>query len=304
MEADLIDALIVGMDMLIKKEFKKYQKRIFLVTDAGCPINKEDLSIVQEQFSKINIRLNIIGINFDEEDENKSKNFSNKSNIKIENENMLKQMINSVGGVIVPIHEAIEMMSYFRSKGVLQRTTFRGVLEISPHLKIPIWSYVKTMEQKFPRFEKISSISQQSANPGNMKVVKETTYHNINDPDNEVPSNEKIKGYKYGKTLVPFSSIDEQVLSYKAEKCLKLIGFTKSKKVPRFYFMGNTECMVPPPGDQNAAIAFSSLVHALLETDSVAIVRYVKRANSVPYLGVLCPLIFFFFCFIIFLNNF
>lgn len=46
--------------MLIKKEFKKYQKRIFLVTDAGCPINKEDLSIVQEQFSKINIRLNIM----------------------------------------------------------------------------------------------------------------------------------------------------------------------------------------------------------------------------------------------------
>lgn len=73
------------------------------------------------------------------------------------------------------------------------------------------------MEQKFPRLEKISSISQQcnlinyfkkvknlskAANPGNMKVVKETTYHNINDPDNEVPSNEKIKGYKYGKTLV------------------------------------------------------------------------------------------------------
>lgn len=36
------------------------------------------------------------------------------------------------------VHEAIEMMSYFRSKGVLQRTTFRGVLEISPHLKIPV----------------------------------------------------------------------------------------------------------------------------------------------------------------------
>jgi hypothetical protein len=41
-------------------------------------------------------------------------------------------------GVIVPISQAIEMLSFFRSKNVLQRTTFRGWFEVSPFLKIPV----------------------------------------------------------------------------------------------------------------------------------------------------------------------
>jgi hypothetical protein len=31
------------------------------------------------------------------------------------------------------------MMSYFRSKAVLQRTTFRGLLEVGKHLAIPVF---------------------------------------------------------------------------------------------------------------------------------------------------------------------
>jgi hypothetical protein len=48
-----------------------------------------------------------------------------------------------------------------------------------------------------------------------------------------VAPDEKVKGYKYGKTLVPFSMVDEAVLKYEAAKCLQLIGFTSAKNVPR-----------------------------------------------------------------------
>jgi len=53
--------------------------------------------------------------------------------------------------------------------------------------------------------------------------------------------------------------------------------------------MGNVEILVPPPEDKDAAVAISALVHALAETGSAAIVRYIKRANALPYLGCLLP---------------
>lgn len=117
-----------------------------------------------------------------------------------ENEGVLQDLCRNVRGVIVAVHEAIELMSYFRKKAVLQRTVFRGTLEISSHLQIPvsdnndrihtriittvvnammlkqntlciklnvdvyyhkIWSYVKTLEQKVPSLQKISAVALQ-----------------------------------------------------------------------------------------------------------------------------------------------
>lgn len=47
--------------MLIRKTAgKRYKKRIFLVTDAGCSVNQEDLEIISEQFLKIDARLNVM----------------------------------------------------------------------------------------------------------------------------------------------------------------------------------------------------------------------------------------------------
>jgi hypothetical protein len=47
--------------------------------------------------------------------------------------------------------------------------------------------------------------------------------------------------------------------------------------------------MVPLRGDNHGAVAMSALVRAMLVDRSVAIVRYVKKANSEPQLGVLIP---------------
>ncbi len=65
-----------------------------------------------------------------------------------------------------------------------------------------------------------------------MGVALERTYHSISDPDQEIPSDQRVKGYKYGKTLVPFSKVDESVLKYEANSCMKVIGFTSAKNVP------------------------------------------------------------------------
>eukprot|EP01117_Protostelium_nocturnum_P014755 TRINITY_DN5645_c0_g1_i1.p1 TRINITY_DN5645_c0_g1~~TRINITY_DN5645_c0_g1_i1.p1 ORF type:complete len:726 (-),score=197.55 TRINITY_DN5645_c0_g1_i1:67-2244(-) len=290
---DLLDALVVGMDLLVKRQQeepkKKCQKRIFVVTSAGDVINVEGLEMIVEKFTNMEAKLNVIGIDFDEEDEEGNVHPSqNKSELKIENESFLKDLTNRVGGVIVPVNQAIEMMSYFRSKAIVQRNSYQS-LEISPEMKISVCTYLRSYETKTPTMEKISTVSLESPHPGTMKAVTQRTYHTINDLDHTVEEEEKIKGYKYGKTLVPFAKIDESKLKYEADRCLKVIGFTNSKNVPRSHFMGTTEMVIPLPADEVAQVALSSLIHALAETESVAIVRYVKRANSIPHLGVLIP---------------
>jgi len=53
--------------------------------------------------------------------------------------------------------------------------------------------------------------------------------------------------------------------------------------------MANVECVGPLPGDEAAATALAAIAQAMKESNSVGIVRYVKRANSAPLLGVVTP---------------
>ena len=55
--------------------------------------------------------------------------------------------------------------------------------------------------------------------------------------------------------------------------------------------MKNCEVLVSKPGDEKAAIALSAFIHGMAETQSVAIVKYIKRKNSEPKLAVLVPAI-------------
>lgn len=55
------------------------------------------------------------------------------------------------------------------------------------------------------------------------------------------------------------------------------------------HFLGNVEVITALPGDEHAVVAASALIHALLETDRVAIVRFVKRNKAQPQIGVLMP---------------
>lgn len=49
------------MDLLFRKtEKKKYERRIFLVTDASGPCNQSDVHVVLEQFKKMDARLNVM----------------------------------------------------------------------------------------------------------------------------------------------------------------------------------------------------------------------------------------------------
>lgn len=49
--------------------------------------------------------------------------------------------------------------------------------------------------------------------------------------------------------------------------------------------------IVAEPGDFSAALSLSALIHACYDTAKVAVVRYVKRNNDRPLLGILIPVV-------------
>jgi hypothetical protein len=53
--------------------------------------------------------------------------------------------------------------------------------------------------------------------------------------------------------------------------------------------MSNVEIFLPPPGQREAAVAFEALAEQMQLRSTVGIVRFVKRRNTPPLLGVLHP---------------
>ncbi|EUB60985.1 ATP-dependent DNA helicase 2 subunit 2 [Echinococcus granulosus] len=105
-----------------------------------------------------------------------------------------------------------------------------------------------------------------------IEVTAVTTFHLHDEAQTEVSAAEIVSGYRYGTTLVPFTKEDKDKIKVESEKCLAVIGFTKSAN-----------------SRNSAAIAVSALVQALIELDSVALVRRVSSRLSAPVLGVMIP---------------
>eukprot|EP01091_Cochliopodium_minus_P020569 TRINITY_DN901_c1_g1_i1.p1 TRINITY_DN901_c1_g1~~TRINITY_DN901_c1_g1_i1.p1 ORF type:complete len:600 (+),score=299.96 TRINITY_DN901_c1_g1_i1:166-1800(+) len=117
----------------------------------------------------------------------------------------------------------------------------------------------------------------------------ERNYESVLESGVKIDKKNLSKGYKYGRSLIPFDFMDEKVLEYKSgEKGMWLIGFCDMNAVPRENFMGESEVIVG--NDEESNVGISSLIEAMIETKSLAIVRFIKRANAKVMLGVLIPI--------------
>ncbi|RDD39534.1 X-ray repair cross-complementing protein 5 [Trichoplax sp. H2] len=182
----------------------------------------------------------------------------------IAGESTLKKILEIVDGDSHSLRSALSTLSFFQKRSIKMTTVFRGPLEIGSKLKINTYAYIK--------------------------VKIERSYHLNDEDETEIERENLAKGYKYGKTIVPWLKIDEESMKLKAAKCLSVLGFTKSENVKRHWLMGDgVVVFMPAPNDEPAGVAFSALVQALYETDKVAVVRYVYRNNSQPKLGILFP---------------
>ncbi|TVU44219.1 hypothetical protein EJB05_03655 [Eragrostis curvula] len=285
----VLDAVVVGLDMLIRKfGDTKGRRRLCLITGAQHPLRdppegtKEDqVDTIADQMKKHDIKMECIvfrerGIHY--------------STVMEENDRLLYQFRDRSVAKVVQVDSPTSILGALRTRNVLPVTVFRGDLEVSSNLKIKVWVYKKTSEEKFPTLKKYSDEAPPSDKSATHEVKIDYEYKSVVEPDKVVPPDQRIKGYLYGPQVVPISSAEWEAVKFKPEKGVKLLGFTDRSSVLRHHFMKDVCSFIPEPGNTRAALAISSIARAMQQMNKVAIVRCVwKQGQGNVSFGVLTP---------------
>lgn len=294
---DFIDALVVALDhMNTKCSGRKMDQKVVLFSDLQHEFNTDKLDSIIDGMKRNNVKMIFVGPDIDSNDDESEVGGNHGPSGKPLSEQQrlgvgcMDRILEEVDGDGISIDEVLPMLSYFEIRRKKQVTTYRGTIDIGSELKINTYSYVKTKEERPASWKKLSALAENAANRDTLAVDIQRTYH-LNDADRtDVESENVAKAYRYGKTIVPMTAEDQKSMKLQTTKSCKVLGFTSCENVPRNLYTRDTcHILTPQPGDQHAAVAFSSLCHALAEKKMVAIVRYVARGNSDPKLGFLSP---------------
>ncbi|KAM9548730.1 X-ray repair cross-complementing protein 5 isoform 4-T4 [Guaruba guarouba] len=308
-QADFLDAIIVCMDLLQKQTVgKKYEKRhIELFTDLGSTVSEDQLEIIIANLKKTGISLQFfLPFPVDVDDEGGDTSASVHSHIHrnpfprkglteqqkegIDVVRKLMHALDEEGGLeeIYTFRESLERLSMFK-KIERRPMAWPCQLTIGSNLSIRIVAYKSVTEEKVKKVW--TTVDAKTLRKDD--VQKETVYCLNDDDETEVQKDDTIQGFRYGSDIVPFSKEDEEQMKYKTEaKCFSVLGFSRSSQIQRHCYMGNQVLKVfAAKDDENAAVAFSALVHALDELKVVAVVRYAYDRRSNPQIGAAFPYI-------------
>ncbi|KAJ0051662.1 hypothetical protein Pint_00251 [Pistacia integerrima] len=289
---DFIDAIVVGLDMLIKKyrETNKGKKRICLITDAVCPIKDPYEGTKEEQVSTIAVQMAAHGIKMENIIVRRSSCGNVNMRIIDENENLLNLFSEKSSSKTVYVDSPTSLLGALRTRNIAPVTIFRGDLELGQKMKIKVWVYKKTAEEKFPTLKKYSDKAPPTDKFATREVKVDYEYKSVEDPSKAVPPEQRIKGYRYGPQVVPISSAEWEAVKFKPEKSLKLLGFTDPSNILRHYYMKDVNLFIAEPGNTRAMLAVSALARAMKEMNKVAILRCVwRQGQQSVVVGVLTP---------------
>uniref|UniRef100_A0A672V8P7 X-ray repair cross-complementing protein 5 n=1 Tax=Strigops habroptila TaxID=2489341 RepID=A0A672V8P7_STRHB len=307
-QADFLDAIIVCMDLLQKQTIgKKYEKRhIELFTDLSSPVSEDQLEIIIANLKKTGISLQFFlpfPVDVDDGGGDPSagvhshihrnpfprKGLTEQQKEGIDVVRKLMHTLDEEGGLeeIYTFRESLERLSMFK-KIERRPMAWPCQLTIGSNLSIRIVAYKSVTEEKVKKVW--TTVDAKTLRKDD--VQKETVYCLNDDVETEVQKDDTIQGFRYGSDIVPFSKEDEEQMKYKTEaKCFSVLGFSRSSQVQHCY-MGNQVLKVfAAKDDENAAVAFSALVHALDELKVVAVVRYAYDRRCNPQIGSAFPYI-------------
>ncbi|KAL6569394.1 ATP-dependent DNA helicase II subunit 2 [Orobanche minor] len=288
--AEVLDAIVVAMDMMIKKygSTNKGKKRLCLITDAITPTKDPFEGSKEDQVKTVAQQMNTHGMKMDCVIVRANQGLNLKKEILEENDFLLNIFSSKASKVYV--ESATSLLGALRTRNISPVTIYRGDLELSPSMKIKVWVYKKTCEERFPTFKKYSDKAPPSDKFATHEIKVDYEYKCIEDPNRVVPPEQRIKGYRYGPQVVPISSAEWDAVKFKPEKGVKLLGFTKASNVMRHYYMKDVNIFIAEPGNTKAIHAVSALARAMKEMSKVAIVRCVWRQGQTNVVvGVLTP---------------
>ncbi|XP_030885775.1 X-ray repair cross-complementing protein 5 [Leptonychotes weddellii] len=309
-QADFLDALIVCMDVIQQETVgKKFEKRhIEVFTDLSSPFSKDQLDVIIHNLKKFGISLQFfLPFPVGKEDgtgdrgdgnsrsDHHGPSFPLKGITEQQKEGirMVKKVMMSLEGEdgldeIYSFSESLRQLCVFK-KIEKRSVPWSCTLTIGSSLFIKIVAYKSIIQERVKKSWTV--VDARTLKKEDLQ--KETVYCLNDDNETEVPKEDTIQGFRYGSDIVPFSKVDEEHMKYKSEgKCFSVLGFCRSSQVHRRYFMGNQVLKVfAAKDDEAAAVALSSLIHALDELDMVAVVRYAYDRRAHPQVGAALPYI-------------
>ncbi|KAJ4959511.1 hypothetical protein NE237_026622 [Protea cynaroides] len=289
---DFLDAIVVGVYMMKKKygDTNKGKKRLCLLTNPLYCIGEAYEGTNEDQIDAIATQMNTYGIKLDCVIVRSKLTGDADKRTRDENELLLNRFSGRTRGKMVYVESPTSLLGALRTRNIIPVTVFRGDLELSPKMKIKVWVYKKTSEEKFPTLRKYSDEAPPTDRFATHELKVDYKYKSVEDPNKVVPPEQRIKGYCYGPQAVPISSAEWDALKFKPEKGVKLLGFTDASKIMRHYYMKDVYIFIPEPGNIKAIQAVSAIARAMKETNMVGILRCVwreKQGNVV--VGVLTP---------------
>ncbi|GAY41995.1 hypothetical protein CUMW_063540 [Citrus unshiu] len=288
----VLDAIVVGVDMLIKKygETYKGKKHLCLITDALCPLKDPDVGTKEDQVSTIARQMVAFGLRMKNIVVRASLSGEPHMRVIIENDNLLNIFSKKSSAKTLFVDSTTSLRGARKTRDISPVTIFRGDLELSEKMKIKVWVYKKTGEEKFPTLKKYSDKAPSTDKFATHEVKVDYEYKSVEDPSKVVPPEQRIKGYRYGPQVVPISSAEWEAVKFKPEKSVKLLGFTDASNILRHYYMKDVNLFIAEPGNSRATVAVSALARAMKEMNKVAIVRCVwRQGQQSVVVGVLTP---------------
>lgn len=67
-------------------------------------------------------------------------------------------------------------------------------------------------------------------------------YRSRVDDEEEVPKEEHVKAFRYGKQFVPLTAADLEQAKFKAQRCLRVLGFVDGAAVKRAFTWAAIRC--------------------------------------------------------------
>lgn len=304
---DALSAVILGVDMIMKHcRQLRFTKRLYLITNGTGTIDVDDLESTATQIKQNDIHLTVLGIDFDDPEYGFKE--ENKPLDKAQNETALKRLVNLTEGVYGTMDEAIEGLARPHIKPIRPTPSYKGQLRLGDPaaydtaITIDVERYPKVMVRRPPPSHSFvlrdGAPAQQPEDDGNgadtMTGVRVAYSYRIKDEEaadgyRDIPREELAKGYQYGRTAVHISESDENVTKLETFQSYDILGFIPHENVERYMFLGTTNMIVAQKLNDKAAIALSSLIHALWEVGSVAVARLVQKDMKEPMLVMLSP---------------
>ena len=241
-----------------------------------------------------------------------------------DNERLLRDIAHRCSGDVFTVDSAMGLLANFKRK-VNQVTKYRGPLEIG-EVKINVCSYTQTTLTSMPSMKRISvpvdgeaGDKQESKEGGGGGEEEEVEVGGGDEDDGETQSTvsrasrggggqikqdrsywnkrgdapeqvtDKIKAFRYGKDIIPFSEDELALLKYESDRCLQVLAFVPTGAIKRYQYMSGVDCVAAQPGDVEAQRALSAFAWSMTELHRTALARYVARKNARPMLVALLP---------------